>query len=145
MFLKKKSSRERSRLGLPSWRNTRSSLTLVFSSLFRSPRHLASQLHTFTVSAPQLVLVLFPPSQPPLSLSLSLLPFCIADACVWKRSFFLPRSFLSNNVRFTIENFHLPSRRDTTRILRPFLHVTDISFAYLFVYTVRCYFEEAIF
>lgn len=40
MFPKKKSSRERSRLGLPSWRNTRSSLILSFSlsPLFHQPR-----------------------------------------------------------------------------------------------------------
>lgn len=55
MFPEKKSSRERSRLGLPSWRNTRSSLILSFSLLSSAQLPTSSQLRTFTASAFQLV------------------------------------------------------------------------------------------
>lgn len=51
MFPKKKSSRERSRLGLPSWRNTRSSLILSFSLLSSARLPASNQLRTFAAFA----------------------------------------------------------------------------------------------
>jgi len=75
MFPKKKSSRERSRLGLPSWRNTRSSLILSFSLLSSAQLPTSSQLRTFTTSV-------FRPCLP--------VPFFFSRtpaAYVWKESF----------------------------------------------------------
>lgn len=69
-FPEKKSSRERSRLGLPSWRNTRSSLILSFSLLSSAQLPTSSQLRTFTATAFQLVF----PFLPFFSLSLSFSP-----------------------------------------------------------------------
>lgn len=86
VFPKKKSSRERSRLGLPSWRNTRSSLILSFSLLSSARLPTSNQLRTFAASAFQRlpVYLFFPLFSHPscayvlkksvLSLPLSLLP-----------------------------------------------------------------------
>jgi len=94
VFPEKKSSRERSRLGLPSWRNTRSSLILSFSLFSSAQLPTSSQLRTFAASAFQLVfpfLLFFFFLFSPLSLSLSL---SHSHAYVWKESF-LFRGFSS--------------------------------------------------
>jgi len=107
VFPEKKSSRERSRLGLPSWRNTRSSLILSFSLFSSAQLPTSSQLRTFTASAFQLVFLfllfffLF-------SLSLSL-SFSLASSCVRvEGKLSLPWFLLVNtSALLTTNNFHL--------------------------------------
>lgn len=132
MFPKKKSSRERSRLGLPSWRNTRSSLTLVFSSLFRPPRYLARVNFTpSTVSALQLVL--FPPLLLSHSLSLSLVHHNRVRAKEKLFSFTIfPLKKRSIHRQFS---FFVTSRHMNT--LYPFLYVMNILIVCIFMCLCR--------